>query len=70
LYETYITEAEGTKGTLKLGKGPVLRKNSKHNLASAQLDTIRKTTWQKCRKEKQLYRKRLDKKNNRHAAYN
>jgi predicted oxidoreductase len=42
LYETYITEAEGTKGTLKLGKGPVFKENSKHNLASAQLDTIRK----------------------------
>lgn len=45
LYETYITEAEGTKGTLKLGKGPVFKeKIAKHNLASAQLDTIRKTT--------------------------
>lgn len=44
LYETYITEAEGTKGTLKLGKGPVFKeKIAKHNLASEQLDTIRKT---------------------------
>lgn len=43
LYETYITEAEGTKGTMKLGKGPVFKeKIAKHNLASAQLDTIRK----------------------------
>lgn len=43
LYETYITEAEGTKGTMKLGKGPVFKeKISKHNLASAELDTIRK----------------------------
>jgi hypothetical protein len=44
LYETYITEAEGTKGTMKLGKGPVFKeKIAKHNLASTQLDTIRKT---------------------------
>ncbi|HSN47469.1 MAG TPA: DUF4407 domain-containing protein, partial [Flavobacterium sp.] len=34
LYETYITEAEGTKGTMKLGKGPVFKeKITKHNLA-------------------------------------
>ena len=44
LYETYITEAEGTKGTMKLGKGPVFKeKITKHNLASAELDSIRKT---------------------------
>jgi len=43
LYETYITEAEGTKGTMKLGKGPVFKeKIAKHNLASAELDSIRK----------------------------
>ena len=43
LYETYITEAEGTAGTKKLGKGPVFKeKIAKHNLAAAQLDTIRK----------------------------
>lgn len=44
LYQTYITEAEGTKGTMKLGKGPVFKeKIAKHNLATAQLDSIRKT---------------------------
>ena len=44
LYETYITEAEGTKGTMKLGKGPVFKeKIAKHNLASSELDSIRKT---------------------------
>ncbi|WP_298222051.1 DUF4407 domain-containing protein [Flavobacterium sp.] len=43
LYETYITEAEGTKGTMKLGKGPVFKeKIAKHNLAKAELDTLRK----------------------------
>ena len=44
LYETYITEAEGTAGTKKLGKGPVFKeKIAKHNLAFAQLDTLKKT---------------------------
>ncbi|HMI08167.1 MAG TPA: DUF4407 domain-containing protein [Flavobacterium sp.] len=44
LYETYITEAEGTKGTMKLGKGPVFKeKIAKHDLERAKLDTIRKS---------------------------
>lgn len=48
LYETYIAEAEGTKGTMKLGKGPVFKeKIAKHNLASAELNTIRKTNLSK-----------------------
>ena len=43
LYETYITEAEGTKGTMRIGKGPIFKeKIAKHNLASTELDTIRK----------------------------
>jgi len=44
LYDTYITEAEGTKGTMKLGKGPVFKeKIAKHDLAKKELDTLRKT---------------------------
>ena len=44
LYETYITEAEGTAGTKKLGKGPVFKeKIAKHDLAKAELDSLRKT---------------------------
>lgn len=44
LYSTYITEAEGTKGTMKLGKGPVYKeKRDKHDAALAELDTLRKT---------------------------
>ena len=32
LYNTYITEAEGTSGTMKLGKGPVYKeKREKHD---------------------------------------
>jgi hypothetical protein len=43
-YETYITEAEGTKGNMKLRKGPVFKeKIAKHNLATADLDSVRKT---------------------------
>lgn len=44
LYETYITEAEGTKGTMKLGKDPVFKeKIAKHDLAKKELDTLRKS---------------------------
>lgn len=43
LYTTYITEAEGTKGTMKIGKGPVFKeKIAKHDLALTELDTLRK----------------------------
>jgi len=48
LYETYITEAEGTKGTMKLGKGPVFKeKIAKHDLAKKELDTLRKSNFAK-----------------------
>ena len=48
LYETYITEAEGTKGTMKLGKGPVFKeKIAKHDLAKKELDTLQKNNWAK-----------------------
>ncbi|HEU4496244.1 MAG TPA: DUF4407 domain-containing protein [Flavobacterium sp.] len=44
LYATYIAEAEGTAGTKRLGKGPVFKeKIAKHDLAKAELDTLRKT---------------------------
>jgi hypothetical protein len=43
LYQTYITEAEGTIGTMRIGKGPVFKeKIAKHDLAKAELDTLRK----------------------------
>lgn len=42
LYETYISEAEGTKGTMKLGKGPVFKeKIIKHNATLSQLDSLK-----------------------------
>ena len=44
LYSTYITEAEGTKGTLKMGKGPVYNeKRQKHDAELAELEALRKT---------------------------
>jgi hypothetical protein len=66
LYETYITEAEGTAGTKKLGKGPVFKeKIAKHNLASAQLDSIKKANLAKIitiEKNSQTLQTDLDKK--------
>ncbi|MBC7749171.1 MAG: DUF4407 domain-containing protein [Methylotenera sp.] len=66
LYETYITEAEGTAGTKKLGKGPVFKeKIAKHNLASAQLYSIKKANLAKIitiEKNTKTLRTDLDKK--------
>ncbi|MBU2974382.1 DUF4407 domain-containing protein [Zobellia sp. B3R18] len=48
LYNTYITEAEGTSGTLKLGKGPVYEeKREKHDAALAELNVLKETNAQK-----------------------
>jgi len=42
LYETYIAEAEGTKGTKRTGKGPVYKeKREKHDAAQAELVTLK-----------------------------
>lgn len=42
LYSIYITEAEGTAGTKKLGKGPVYKeKKEKHDAALKELDTLK-----------------------------
>lgn len=68
LYQTYIQEAEGTAGTKKLGKGPVFKeKIAKHNLASSELDTIRKNNLAKIavlEKSNQTLQTDLDKKVN------
>lgn len=55
LYNTYITEAEGTQGTMKLGKGPVYgEKRQKHDAALAELEALRKANNDKiAAKEKQ-----------------
>jgi hypothetical protein len=43
LYDSYITEAEGTKGTMKMGKGPIFKeKFAAHGIAKAELDSLKK----------------------------
>ncbi|MCX2679864.1 DUF4407 domain-containing protein [Galbibacter sp. EGI 63066] len=42
LYDTYIAEAEGREGTLKIGKGPVYKeKREKHDAALSELQALR-----------------------------
>ncbi|UOB19058.1 DUF4407 domain-containing protein [Abyssalbus ytuae] len=42
LYDTYISEAEGREGTLKIGKGPVYKeKREKHDAALQELQQLR-----------------------------
>ena len=44
LYDTYISEAEGTAGTKLLGKGPVYKeKREKHDAALAELKALKET---------------------------
>jgi hypothetical protein len=55
LYSTYITEAEGTKGTLKMGKGPVYsEKRQKHDAALNELETLRKANLAKIAENEKL----------------
>lgn len=54
LYETYIAEAEGRKGTKLLGKGPVYKeKRAKHDAALAELNQLKKENAEKI-KNKEL----------------
>ena len=42
LYQSYITEAEGSAGTKKIGKGPIYKeKRIAHDLAAKQLDSLK-----------------------------
>ncbi|MFD1314673.1 DUF4407 domain-containing protein [Namhaeicola litoreus] len=44
LYDTYIAEAEGREGTLKLGKGPVYKeKREKHDESLIELQSLKET---------------------------
>ncbi|HPF11613.1 MAG TPA: DUF4407 domain-containing protein [Flavobacteriaceae bacterium] len=48
LYDTYIAEAEGREGTLKIGKGPVYaEKREKHDAELAALQQLRTTNQEK-----------------------
>ncbi|MFD2892492.1 DUF4407 domain-containing protein [Flavobacterium chuncheonense] len=66
LYNTYITEAEGTSGTKKLGKGPVYKeKREKHDMALKELDTLKAINMQKIKSleaEAKTIQSNLDKK--------
>ncbi|MBB4800491.1 hypothetical protein HNP37_000530 [Flavobacterium nitrogenifigens] len=55
LYSVYITEAEGTAGTKKLGKGPVYKeKREKHDAALKEFETLKASNEAKiAEKEKQ-----------------
>jgi hypothetical protein len=44
LYQSYITEAEGSAGTKKIGKGPIYKeKRAAYDLAAKQLDSLKIT---------------------------
>lgn len=59
LYNAYITEAEGSAGTKKMGKGPIYKeKRSAHEVAVKQLDSL-KTTNAKIIAEKEARSKTL-----------
>lgn len=50
LYSIYITEAEGTKGTMKLGKGPVYKeKREKHDATLQELAALKEANQLKIR---------------------
>lgn len=45
LYSSYITEAEGSAGTKKMGKGPIYKeKREAHDLALTQLDSLKSSS--------------------------
>lgn len=45
LYQAYITEAEGTAGTKKMGKGPIYKeKRAAYDRAAVQLDSLKKVS--------------------------
>ena len=53
LYDTYITEAEGTQGTMKLGKGPVYKeKRDKARCPAKRTSTIKRQQYYKNRTER------------------
>lgn len=62
LYSVYITEAEGTTGTKKLGKGPVYKeKREKHDAALKEFETLKKTNEAKiAEKEKAVVQLQAD----------
>ncbi|HEX9979604.1 MAG TPA: DUF4407 domain-containing protein [Flavobacterium sp.] len=66
LYQSAITEAEGSAGTKKIGKGPIYEeKAAQHELAKTELETLRRTNLDKIaenEKQAKLLQADLDKK--------
>ncbi|WP_431243808.1 DUF4407 domain-containing protein [Flavobacterium sp. P21] len=55
LYSTYITEAEGTAGTKKLGKGPVYKeKREKHDASLKEYETLKATNGAKIAEKEKI----------------
>ena len=62
LYGTYIAEAEGTKGTLKIGKGPVYEeKREKHDAMLLELQQLRLENNKKVLEKEQIISSLRDK---------
>ena len=62
LYETYISEAEGTKGTQKLGKGPVYKeKRAKHDASLLALNLLKKKNQEKVNQKENSIATLIDK---------
>ncbi len=64
LYNTYIAEAEGTQGTMKLGKGPVYKeKREKHDAMLQELQQLKSSNNEKIKnKEDELAQLRVKQK--------
>ncbi|MEN2399823.1 DUF4407 domain-containing protein [Flavobacterium sp. MC2016-06] len=57
LYSTYITEAEGTTGTKKLGKGPVYKeKREKHDASLKEFEVLKTTNEAKIAEKEKIGR--------------
>jgi len=64
LYSTYISEAEGTKGTLKIGKGPVYKeKREKHDQMLLELKQMREENSIQIAEKEQIIKDLRDQKN-------
>lgn len=61
LYQTYISEAEGTTGTKKLGKGPVYKeKRAKHDASLLALNQLKKENLEKINKKENTIAKLIE----------
>lgn len=64
LYDTYISEAEGTQGTMKIGKGPVYKeKREKHDAQLKELQALKEQSNEQIAvREENLRQLRIDQK--------